>query len=64
MTRSREALRLAGGYAGAWLGRALFGFKLYWDSNAWVQIGLILAAIAHVIVAYNLFAVGPELPRL
>jgi uncharacterized membrane protein YsdA (DUF1294 family) len=59
-----HALMAAGGYVGAWLGRALFGFKLYWDSNPWVQIGLILAAIAHAIVAYNLLVVGPELLRL
>lgn len=53
-------LSAGGGFAGAWLGRALFRYKVDWSERPWVQILLFLTTIGHLALVYNLFIQQPE----
>ena len=49
-----------GGFVGAWLGRAVFGYKVDWKDNPWMQIVLFVSAIGHAVLAYYWLIVGPD----
>jgi uncharacterized membrane protein YsdA (DUF1294 family) len=46
-------LTAAGGFVGAWLGRAFFGYKVDWRGNPWMQIVLSLCAVGHAALIYT-----------
>ena len=53
-------LGAAGGFVGAWLGRAAFGYKVDPSERPWVQILLFLTTIGHLVLVYNLLIRQPE----
>jgi uncharacterized membrane protein YsdA (DUF1294 family) len=46
-------LSAGGGFIGAWLGRALFRYRVDWKGNPWVYIVLLVSAVGHGVLAYN-----------
>jgi uncharacterized membrane protein YsdA (DUF1294 family) len=43
----------AGGFVGAWLGRAIFGYKVDWKANPWVYIVLAASTVGHGVLVYQ-----------
>jgi uncharacterized membrane protein YsdA (DUF1294 family) len=41
-----------GGFLGAWLGRAIFRYKVDWEASPWTQIIVVLSTIGHGVLAY------------
>lgn len=52
-------LSAGGGFVGAWLGRAVFGYKVDWKENPWMQIVLIVSTLGHAVLVYNWLIKGP-----
>jgi uncharacterized membrane protein YsdA (DUF1294 family) len=48
-----HVLFAGGGFVGAWLGRAIFGYKVDLAANPWLQIILILTTIGHGFLIYR-----------
>ena len=53
-------LSAGGGFVGAWLARAIFGYKVDWKDNPWMQILLFVSALGHAVLAYNWLIRPPD----
>jgi uncharacterized membrane protein YsdA (DUF1294 family) len=49
-----------GGFVGTWVARPIFGYKVDWKGNPWMQILLIVSTLGHAVLAYSWLINPPD----